>query len=115
MTTQCSGTPLAPRPMMDSHSITRCGCSIPLIGTRSAGSCAPLTGFVGVLERHHSVSRVPRSGRRIKKKLDPLLASPMSQPSPSGGEFGRLTAIHLRLVVTGLRHIEESFELFELL
>jgi hypothetical protein len=63
----CSGTPLAPRPMMDSHSITRCGCSIPLIGTRSAGSCAPLTGFVGVLERHHSVSRVPRSGRRIRR------------------------------------------------
>jgi hypothetical protein len=40
--------------------------------------------------------------------------SPMNQPSPSSGEFGRLTAIHLRLVVTGLGHIEESFELFEL-
>jgi hypothetical protein len=47
-------------------------------------------------------------------KLDPLLASPMNQPSPSSGEFGRLTAIHLRLVVTGLGHIEENFELFEL-
>jgi hypothetical protein len=50
-----------------------------------------------------------------QRKLDALLASPMNQPSPSGGEFGRLTAIHLRLVATGLGHIEESFELFELL
>jgi hypothetical protein len=49
------------------------------------------------------------------RKLDAPLASPTNQPSPSGGEFGRLTAIHLRLVVTGLGHIEESFELFELL
>jgi hypothetical protein len=48
------------------------------------------------------------------RKLNPLLASPMNQPSPSGGEFGRLTAIYLRLVFTGLGHMEESFELFEL-
>jgi hypothetical protein len=50
-----------------------------------------------------------------QRKLDALLASPMNQPSQSGGEFGRLIAIHLRLAVTELGHIEESFELFELL
>ena len=49
-----------------------------------------------------------------QRKLDPLLPSPMYQPSPSSGEFGRLTVIHLWLVFTGLGHIEESFELFEL-
>ena len=49
-----------------------------------------------------------------QQKLDPLLASPMNQPPPSGGEFGGLSAIYLRLVFTGLGHMEESFELFEL-
>jgi len=38
----------------------------------------------------------------------------MNQPPPSGGEFGGLSAIYLRLVFTGLGHMEESFELFEL-
>jgi hypothetical protein len=44
------------------------------------------------------------------RKLD----APMKQPPPSGGEFGRLTTIYLRLAFTGLRQVEESFELFEL-
>jgi hypothetical protein len=38
----------------------------------------------------------------------------MNQPPPSGGEFGRLTAIYPRLVFVGLRQAKESFELFEL-
>jgi hypothetical protein len=48
------------------------------------------------------------------RKLDALLATPMKQPPPSGDEFGRLTAIYLRLAFTGLRQVEERFELFEL-
>ena len=63
--------------------------------------------------RHHPVPRHP--GRAAaSEKLDLLLASAMKQPSPSGGKFGRLTTIHLRLVFTGLGQIEESFELCEL-
>jgi hypothetical protein len=38
----------------------------------------------------------------------------MKQPPPSGGEFGRLTAIYLRLAFTGLRQVEERFEPFKL-
>jgi len=38
----------------------------------------------------------------------------MSQPFPSGGEYCRLGAIYLRLAFTGLRQVEERFELFEL-
>jgi hypothetical protein len=48
------------------------------------------------------------------RKPDALLAATMKQPPPSGGEFGRLTAIYLRLVFVGLRQAKESFELFEL-
>jgi hypothetical protein len=48
------------------------------------------------------------------RQLNALLATPMSQPLPSGGEFGRLAAIYLRLAFTGLRQVEERFELFEL-
>jgi hypothetical protein len=40
------------------------------------------------------------------RKLDARLATPMKQPPPSGGEFGRLTAIYLRLAVAGLRQAE---------
>ena len=43
-----------------------------------------------------------------------MLATPMKQPPPSGGEFGRFTAIYLRLAFTGFRQVEERFELFEL-
>jgi hypothetical protein len=46
-------------------------------------------------------------------KLNALLASPMTQPPPSGGEFGRLTAIYLWIALAGLRQVKESFELFE--
>jgi hypothetical protein len=38
----------------------------------------------------------------------------MNQPPPSGREFGRLTAIYVRLAFTGFRQVEERFELFEL-
>jgi hypothetical protein len=38
----------------------------------------------------------------------------MSQPLPSGGEFGRFAAIYLRIAFTWLRQAEERFELFEL-
>jgi hypothetical protein len=48
------------------------------------------------------------------RKLSALLASPMTQPPPSDREFGRLDAIYLRLAFTGLRQVEERFELFEL-
>jgi hypothetical protein len=48
------------------------------------------------------------------RKLNAPLASPMNQPPPSGGEFGGLTAIYLRLALAGLRQVEESFELCEL-
>ena len=48
------------------------------------------------------------------RKLDALLATPMKQPPPSGGEFGRLAAIYLRLAFTGLRQVEERFEPFKL-
>ena len=48
------------------------------------------------------------------RKFDALLATSMKQPSPSGGEFSRLTAIHLRLAFAGLGQVKESFELFEL-
>jgi hypothetical protein len=47
-------------------------------------------------------------------KVDALLASAMNQPPPSGGEFGRLTAIYLRIVIAGFSQVKESFELFEL-
>lgn len=48
------------------------------------------------------------------RKGDALLATPMKHPPPSGGEFGRLTTIYLRLAFTGLRQVKESFEPFEL-
>jgi hypothetical protein len=48
------------------------------------------------------------------RKVNALLATPMNQPGPSGGEFGRLTAIYLWLAFTGLRPVEERFELFKL-
>ena len=38
----------------------------------------------------------------------------MSQALPSGGEFGRLAAIYLRLAFAGLGQVKERFELFEL-
>ena len=60
---------------------------------------------------------VPKSapiGPPHLRKLNALLASPMNQPPPPGGELGRLPAIYLRLAFTGLRQVEERFELFEL-
>ena len=48
------------------------------------------------------------------RKLNTPLASTIGQPPPSGGEFGRLTAIHLRLTFVGLSQVEERFEPFEL-
>jgi hypothetical protein len=38
----------------------------------------------------------------------------MNQPPPSGGEFGRLTAIYLWVPLAGLGQVKEGFELFEL-
>jgi hypothetical protein len=48
------------------------------------------------------------------RKLNAPLASSMSQPPPSGGEFRRLTAIYLWVPLVGLRQVKEGFELFEL-
>jgi hypothetical protein len=48
------------------------------------------------------------------RKLDALLAIPMKHPLPSGGEFGRLSAIYLRLAFARFGQVKESFELFEL-
>jgi hypothetical protein len=48
------------------------------------------------------------------RNLNALLATPMKQPPPSGGEFGRLTAIYQWIALPGLRQVEERFELFEL-
>jgi hypothetical protein len=48
------------------------------------------------------------------RKLNALLASPMTQPPPSGREFGRLSAIYLWIALAGLRQVKQSFELFEL-
>jgi hypothetical protein len=48
------------------------------------------------------------------RRLDALVPTPMKQPPPSGGELGRLFAIYLSLAFTGLRHVEQRFELFEL-
>ena len=47
------------------------------------------------------------------RKLD-ALAIPMKHPLPSGGEFGRLSPIYLRLAFARLGQVKESFELFEL-
>ncbi|MFZ0604975.1 MAG: hypothetical protein WAN05_27075 [Roseiarcus sp.] len=46
-------------------------------------------------------------------KLTTLLPTLMNQPSPSGGELGRLTPIYRWLAFAGLRRAEQSFELFE--
>jgi hypothetical protein len=46
--------------------------------------------------------------------LNAPLASPMDQPPPSGGEFGRLTAIYLWVALARLRQVKEGLELFEL-
>jgi hypothetical protein len=43
--------------------------------------------------------------------LNALLATPMNQSLPSGGEFGRLTALYV-LAFAGLTQVEERFELF---
>jgi hypothetical protein len=48
-------------------------------------------------------------------RFDGLLASPMNQPPPSGGEFGRLDAIYLRSAFAGLRQVKESCKLFKLI
>ena len=53
-------------------------------------------------------------GPRRLGKLNALLASPMNQAPPVGGELGRLTAIYLWIALAGLRQVEQSFELFEL-
>jgi hypothetical protein len=48
-------------------------------------------------------------GRADLRKLNGRLAKPVSQPSPSGGELGRLIAIYLWIALAGLRPAKESF------
>ena len=60
---------------------------------------------------------VPKSapiGLPHTRRLYALLATPVKQPPPSGGEFGRLAAIYLWLAFTRLRQVGSlrAFELF---
>jgi hypothetical protein len=80
---------------------------------RSRGACPTFTSLCPPGE----ALPAPKStlvGPPHLSKVGALLASPMNQPPPSGGEFGCLTAIYRRIVVAGLSQVKESFELFEL-
>jgi hypothetical protein len=78
-----------------------------------SASCYPSGRASGRLGEALPGAKSAPVGPAHLRKPDALLA-PMKQPPPSGGEFGRLTAIYLRLVFAGLRQAKESFELFEL-
>jgi hypothetical protein len=48
------------------------------------------------------------------RRLNALLPSLTKQPPPSGGKFGGLASIDLRLPIGRLRPIKERFKPFEL-
>ena len=64
-----------------------------------------------------SIVPVAASQEALPRKAAPrgvVAALEVTSPPPSGGEFGRLTAIYLRPAFARLRQVEERFELFEL-
>jgi hypothetical protein len=64
-------------------------------------------------KRHRQVLRALRSPPHLRE-LNARVACPINQPTPSGGEPSRLNTIYLWIALAGLRHVKESFELFEL-
>ena len=86
------------------------------IGQQTLRQAVPLVLSRRGFGRPREESPGPKSAPvgHAARQLNALLPTPMSQPLPSGGEFGRLAAIYLRLAFTGLRQVEKRFELFEL-